>query len=130
MASDYDVLIVGGGHAGLSAGLTLYRHLHKVLIFDTGKPRDEWSQPTHVVSGWEGRQAKELRLTSRAELVRTGLVGFEDEEAVSVAKAENGFVITTVSGKKFAGKKLLIAVGSQNVFPSIPGYSDNYPELM
>jgi gliotoxin/aspirochlorine biosynthesis thioredoxin reductase len=130
MANEYDVLIIGGGHAGLSAGLTLYRHLHRVLIFDTGKPRDAWHQPTHVVSGWEGRQANELRVTGRAELISTGLVDFEDEEAVSVERAENLFVITTVSGKKFAGKKLLIAVGSQNVFPSIPGYSDNYPELM
>ncbi|KAI1422001.1 hypothetical protein F5Y12DRAFT_717865 [Xylaria sp. FL1777] len=126
----YDVLIVGGGHAGLSAALTLYRHLHRVLIFDTGKPRDAWSQPIHVVSGWEGRQAKELRLAARAELLSTGLIDFEDDEAISVVQVDSRFEVTTAQGKQFSGRKLLISIGSQNVFPNIPGFKENYPDLI
>ncbi|KAI3326350.1 hypothetical protein HD806DRAFT_490050 [Xylariaceae sp. AK1471] len=124
----YDVLIVGGGHAGLSAALTLYRHLHSVLILDTSKPRDAWSQPTHVVSGWEGRQAEALRATARIELANTGLVDFELDEAQSVRRVADGFEIITEGGKHFGGRKLLIAVGKGNVFPDIPGFAENYPE--
>ncbi|KAI0401586.1 hypothetical protein F4802DRAFT_422489 [Xylaria palmicola] len=124
----YDVLIVGGGQAGLSAALTLYRHLHSILIFDTSNPRDEWSQPTHIVSGWEGREAETLRATARIELTNTGLVDFEWGEASSVRRVDSVFEIVTEEGKRFGGRKLLMAVGKKNVFPDIPGFAENYPE--
>ncbi|KAI1823901.1 hypothetical protein F4861DRAFT_531270 [Xylaria intraflava] len=124
----YDVIIIGGSHGGLSAALTLYRHLYRVLILDAGKPRNEWSQPTHIVSGWEGRQAEDLRGVIRADLSNTGLVDFEHDTAIAVTRVNARFEIATEGGKSFTGDKLLIAVGKKNVFPDIPGYMENYPE--
>jgi gliotoxin/aspirochlorine biosynthesis thioredoxin reductase len=126
----YDVLIVGGGHAGLSAALTLYRQLHSVLIFDINKPRNAWNFPTHIVTGWEGQQAEELRATARAELAATGLVTILDREARAVQQTKEGFEIQDEQGGSWKGRKLLLAAGKRNVFPDIPGFADHYPERM
>ncbi|MCJ1380201.1 hypothetical protein MMC17_003304 [Xylographa soralifera] len=124
----YDVLIVGGGHAGLSAALTLYRQLHTSLIFDTLHPRNTWATPTHILAGWEGHQAEEVRAATRRELLETNLVTFRESEAQEVKRTDIGFEIVDSEGQHWAGKKLLIAAGKQNVFPDIPGYVENYPE--
>ncbi|KAL9084054.1 MAG: hypothetical protein Q9165_008255 [Trypethelium subeluteriae] len=128
--SQFDVLIVGGGHAGLSAALTLYRQLHTVLIFDRGSPRNAWPLPTHIVTGWEGRQAAKLREESRRELEETGLVTILKSGARAVERTKHDFEVEDDEGKRWKGRKLLIAVGKRNVFPEIAGYTDNYPERM
>ncbi|RYP43674.1 hypothetical protein DL768_009792 [Monosporascus sp. mg162] len=102
--------------------------LHTVLILDNGKPRNAWSLPTHVVSGWEGRQAEELRAIARAELMGTGLVSFTERAAQSVQQTNVGFEITDEQGARWIGRKILIAVGKRNIFPDIPGFVENYPE--
>ncbi|KAK8128009.1 hypothetical protein PG984_009117 [Apiospora sp. TS-2023a] len=82
----YDVIIIGGGHAGMSAVLTLYRYLYIYLILDTAKSRNAWPLPYHA----EGRKLEELRAASRAELLATGLVIFIDSEVVSFTRKSNG----------------------------------------
>lgn len=126
----YDVLIVGGGHAGLSAALTLYRQLHTSLIFDTQHPRNAWATPTHILTAWEGRHAEDLRAATRKELLETGLVSFRESEAREVKRTDIGFEIVDSGGQHWAGKKIIIAVGKEDVFPDIPGYVENYPERM
>ncbi|KAI0143693.1 hypothetical protein GGR57DRAFT_495109 [Xylariaceae sp. FL1272] len=123
----YDVLIIGGGPAGLSAALTLYRQLHTVMILDTAKPRNAFNESTHCVPGWGGKQAEDMREAAREELLQTGLVDFRKDEATAIQQDDKGFEVTTSTGNKFHGRKLLIAVGKQHNFPDIPGYLDNYP---
>ncbi|XXH04315.1 hypothetical protein Hte_010729 [Hypoxylon texense] len=125
MKITYDTIIVGGGHAGLSATLTLYRQLHSVLILDGRKPRNAWPLPTHAVSGWEGRQAEELRTVSRDELERTGLVTSIELEARSVQRVDYGFEMKDEPEGRWQGRKLLIATGKKNAFPDIPGFAEN-----
>ena len=126
----YDVLIVGGGHAGLSAALTMYRQLHTSLIFDVKQPRNAWVTPTHVLAGWEGHSAEDIRAAARKELLETGLVTFRESEARTVKKTDIGFEVVDGEGQRWIGKKLLIATGKQNIFPDIPGYAENYPDRM
>ncbi|KAF2690574.1 FAD/NAD(P)-binding domain-containing protein [Lentithecium fluviatile CBS 122367] len=126
---DADVLILGGGHAGLSGALTLVRHQHDILIFDNGSPRNRWDTPMHVLPTWEHRSPKAFRERSRRELQSTGLVKFVDEKIVKTErKNESLFHVTSSSGKKWSGRKLMVAVGSEFVYPDIPGYGENFPE--
>lgn len=112
----------------MSAALTLYRQLHTVLILDDNKPRNTWLLQTHVLSGWEGRQAEDLRAVSREELARTGLVTFIEREARSAQRIDDGFEIEDEQEGLWRGRKLLISVGKKNIFPEIPGFAENYPE--
>ncbi|KAF2014417.1 FAD/NAD(P)-binding domain-containing protein [Aaosphaeria arxii CBS 175.79] len=124
-----DVLILGGSHAGLSGALTLARHQHDIIVFDDSKPRNWWNTPMHVLPTWEHRSPSDLRRTSRRELQSTGLVTFVEEKIVKVEKEHDSlFHATGSSGKKWSGKKLLVAIGNEFDYPDIPGYKDNFPD--
>lgn len=126
-----DVLILGGGHAGLSGALTLTRHQHDVIIFDDDSPRNRWNTPVHVLPTWEHQQPRKLRESSRRELQSSGLVTFVDERIVEVVKEHDSlFHATGSSGKVWTGRKLLLAMGAEFLYPSIPGYAENFPERM
>lgn len=128
---DADVLILGGGHAGLSGALTLTRHQHDVLIFDDKAPRNRWDTPVHVLPTWEHQYPTKLRESSRRELQSTGLVKFVDERIVKVEKKNDSlFYATSTSGKSWTGRKLLLAIGAEFRYPDIPGYVENFPQRM
>lgn len=94
-----DVLIVGGGHAGLSAALTLYRALHTSVIFDTHRPRNWYSSPVRLMPIWEHQDPESFRETSRAELRESGLSRFVDAGIERVGKLDNGlFQIVDING--------------------------------
>ena len=127
----FDVLIIGGGAAGLSAASTLYRQQHDVRIFDYGKPRNEWNTPTRILPGWEGKTPSNFLKASRKELERTGMVDFSHAEVETIEKKENGlFHVTTSDGEVSIGRKILLSMGVKFAFPDIPGYLDNFPERM
>lgn len=126
-----NVLIVGGGHAGLSAALTLVRHQHDVIVFDDKAPRDRWDSPMHVLPTWEYRNPSKLLASSRRELSKSGLVTFVDEKIVKVEKHnESLFHVTSSRGQQWSGRKLLIATGAEFDYPNIPGYNESFPEKM
>jgi thioredoxin reductase len=126
-----DVLILGGSHAGLSGALTLARHQHDSIVFDDSKPRNWWNTPTHVLPTWEHQSPNDLRIASRRELQSTGLVKFVDERIVKIEK-ENDYLFhaTSSSGKRWSGKKILVATGNEFDYPDISGYMDSFPEKM
>ncbi|KAI1322271.1 thioredoxin reductase [Xylariaceae sp. FL0255] len=122
-----DVLIIGGGHAGLSAALTTYRALLKTTIFDTQEPRNSWNTEIHLMPTWDSKTLSENLAASRRELEKTGLVDFVNARIQSVEKMVDGtFKATDATGKQWIGRKVLLAFGSSNVFPSIPGYAESF----
>ncbi|KAF2259672.1 thioredoxin reductase glit [Lojkania enalia] len=126
---DGDVLIIGGGHAGLSGASTLVRHQHNVIVFDDGKPRNKWDTPIHVVPTFDGQKPSDLRKASRRELQKSGLVKFVDERVVKLEKQHDSlFHATTLNGTRWTGRKVLLAPGVEFSFPDISGYKEHFPE--
>ncbi|KAF3058466.1 hypothetical protein GL218_05718 [Daldinia childiae] len=126
-----DVLIIGGSHAGLSAALTLARHQIDVLIFDSNAPRNKWKTPTHVLPTWENQSPDELRRVSRKELSKTGLARFVNAQITTIKKPglnRTFFEVGDAYGKSWRGRKLLLAMGVEFVFPEIKGYEENFPD--
>jgi thioredoxin reductase len=126
-----DVMIIGGGPAGLSAATTLYRHKHTIRIFDHGKPRNSWNTRTRALPGFEGIKPSEFRERSKKELDKTGLVDFVAEEVTNISRRDNGlFYVQTSNGMEWSGRKVLLAMGVHFQFLDIPGYQDCFPERM
>ncbi|KAK7746480.1 hypothetical protein SLS53_002439 [Cytospora paraplurivora] len=94
----YDVLVVGGGPAGLSAALTLSRALHSVVVFDSGVYRNQKAQFMHTVPTWDHRSPAEYRAAARQELsTRYNTVTFHEAEVSNITKNNNGlFEASTV----------------------------------
>ncbi|KAL3429987.1 hypothetical protein BDV09DRAFT_189661 [Aspergillus tetrazonus] len=116
MDSPVDVLIIGGGPAGLTAALTLVRQNHSAVLFDSGIYRNRDAEHMHMAPGWDHRDPSEFRTKGRSEIL-------EHYETVKIVKTH----LTTahkINNSAWQGRKVILATGSQDIFPDIPGYAE------
>src|ERR1043166_2915569 len=122
----YDIAIVGGGPAGLSAGLWSARYLHRTVVIDSGDPRN-WE--TRGVNGYLALPKvtpAELRGRGREDC-RTYGVDLVDAEVVTVsAEAEDRFLLRLRAGARLRARRILLAYGLRDVWPDIPGLTRIY----
>ena len=123
----YDVIIVGAGPAGLSAALMLGRSRRRVLVCDSGTPRNAASHALHGYLTRDGIRPAEFRRLAREELREYDCVEIRDI-AVADAKCrpDGGFHITLVTGEELVCRKLLIATGVLDNVPDVPGMRELY----
>lgn len=119
-----DVIIVGGGPAGLSAALILGRCRRKVLLFDNGRPRNAYSNGMHGYLSRDGISPQEFLTISTNELKSYPNVRIINAEVTEASKSEGIFHLKTADEKKYKSKKLLIATGVVDSIPVIDGIGD------
>jgi thioredoxin reductase len=123
----YDVIIVGAGPAGLSAALLLGRSRRRVLVFDTGRPRNAASQAIHGFLSRDGVNPHEFLRLSREQLRQYDTVTLRDAEVVAAAcEGNTRFTVTLATGETLVSRKLLIATGVVDHLPDIGGFHDLY----
>lgn len=120
----YDVLVVGGGPAGLNAALVAGRQRRDVLLLDSGEPRNAPAAEMHMLVSRDGFPPAELRRIGREQLA--AYPGVETREAlVSTAEREGGgFALTLADGTRVLGRKLVIATGQVDVLDQVEGLSE------
>ncbi len=124
--SSYDVAIVGGGPAGLTAALWLARYLRKVVLIDAGDPRNWETRGIHGYLGLEGITSPELRTRGRDEARRFGAV-FIDATVSRVDRVDDDrFRVTLDDGVSVIAERLLLAIGVRDDWPDIPGLDRCY----
>jgi thioredoxin reductase len=124
MKNQYDVIIIGGSYAGLSAAMSLARSLRNVLVIDSGKPCNEQTPHSHNFLTQDGKTPKEISAIAREQVEKYLAVQFHKGFAKSGIKTENGFEITTEKGDKFESKKLIFATGIIDEIPNIKGFQE------
>jgi thioredoxin reductase len=128
MKSDprFDIGIVGGGPAGLSAAIWSARYLHSVVLVDSGDPRNWETRGINGFLGFEGIRPSELRARGRdvcrdlgVELIDAIVLRVEQER-------DDEFVICMEGGGKTIARRLLLGIGIRDVWPDIPGLEHVY----
>jgi thioredoxin reductase len=118
----HDVCIVGAGPAGLSAALILGRCRRKVVVFDSGKPRNAASRGLHGFITRDGAHPMQLRHLAREELARYPTVEVRDQTVLHVARAGFGFETHLEGGERVRSRILLLATGRDDELPPRPGF--------
>jgi thioredoxin reductase len=121
----FDVIVAGGGPAGLSGALMLARCRRKVLVCDLGQPRNRRSRALHGFLTRDGIAPTELNELGRQEVLRYGV----DVRATGITTARligNGLRASLADGSDEEARFLLIATGVIDDLPAIPGLIDCY----
>jgi thioredoxin reductase (NADPH) len=121
----FDVAIAGGGPAGLSAAIWLSRYLHRVVLVDSGDPRNWETRGVNGFLGLPGVRPSELRASGRDEARRYDAV-LVDDTIETAAPAGDEFEISLHSGARYRARRLLLAIGLKDVWPDIPGLERAY----
>jgi thioredoxin reductase len=123
MRSDsYDVVVVGGGAAGLSAALVLGRARRRVAVVDAGTPRNAPASHMQGFLSRDGMPPGDLLAAGRAEATGYGVELVDDR----VAEVASGFTLRLAGGRSLAARRLLLATGAVDELPDIPGARERW----
>lgn len=126
----YDVAIVGGGPAGLTAALWLARYLHSVVLIDSGDPRNWETRGINGFLGSHGVRSPDLRAHGRRDAEQYGAT-LVDGRVTSVKNTNSErFTLNLADGRAFEARRMLLAMGIKDVWPRIPGLSECYGETV
>ena len=132
----YDAIILGGGPAGLSAALALARVRRSVLVLSHNEFRNGGVTAMHNVLSRDGIHPDDFRKISREQIEAYGPgIQFIEGEAMRlrqkmVKDGYSGFEVEDEKSRIWKSKKLILAMGSRDIFPDVEGYKDNWPENM
>lgn len=120
MEKTYDVVVVGGGAAGLSAAVALARSRRSVLVVDAGEPRNAPAGHVHNYLGREGTPPAELFAAGRTELARYGGEVVTDT-VVGARRDDVGFHVELADSGSVRARRLLVATGVVDELPDVAG---------
>ena len=126
--NQYDVLIVGGGAAGLSAALVLSRARRRVVVVDSGAPRNAPAAHMQGFLSRDGMPPAELLATGRSEVMAYGgeIVSATVEQLLETGADEPAFVAQLVDGTRLIGRRVLVTTGLRDELPDVPGLRDRW----
>ena len=122
---EWDAIIIGGGFAGLSAAYMLGRARRRVLIIDSGEPRNRFAEHMHGVLGRDGHSPLALLADGRRELDEYGVV-FRTDAATSATRTSTGFAVATADGTTTTARRLLVTSGIRDELPAIDGLVEQW----
>ncbi|MEU6668529.1 NAD(P)/FAD-dependent oxidoreductase [Streptomyces sp. NPDC046727] len=124
MTEKYEVVVVGGGAAGLSAALVLGRARRRTLVVDAGEPRNAPSAHLQGYLSRDGMSPAEFLAVGREEIARYGVELVRDR-VVDAARDED-FTVVLAGGRTVRARQLVIATGLKDELPPVPGLAERF----
>ncbi|MET3776829.1 thioredoxin reductase [Rhizobium alvei] len=120
----FDVVVIGGGFAGVSAAMPLVRARKQVLLVDGARPRNRFTHASHGFLGQDGVSPFAIRATALAQLARYPGFSIIEREVMSARPEEKGFRLALDDGRAVMAKKLILACGVTARFPKYPVFAN------
>ncbi|CAL9385178.1 NAD(P)/FAD-dependent oxidoreductase [Streptomyces griseomycini] len=120
----YDVVVVGGGAAGLSAALVLGRARRRTLVVDAGEPRNAPSSHMQGYLSRDGMSPAEFLAAGREEIARYGVELVRDR-VTDVSRGED-FTVVLGTGRTVRARRLVVATGLKDELPAVPGVAERF----
>jgi thioredoxin reductase len=124
--NNFDVVVIGGGAAGLSAALVLSRARRKLLVVDSGTPRNAPAAHMHGFLSRDGLPPSELSAIGRDEVKRYGASIVAGVVTEVDRRDDNGFSVLLSDGQRISARQILVATGLRDELPDIPGLRDRW----
>jgi len=122
--NQYEVIIIGGSYAGLSAALALGRSSRRTLIIDNGKPCNRNAPHSHNFITHDGVAPHVIAEKAREQVLKYDTISFESGLVVGGKKISDGFQVQTSAGATYEAKRLLLATGVKDLMLPIPGFEE------
>lgn len=126
MSETYDVLVIGGGPAGLSAALMLGRCRRSVLVVDEGRPRNRSSPHMHGFLSRDGIPPIEFLEICRRDLQKYSTVRYHKGKVESLFRDGAGYAGILEDGSEVASRMVLLAMGIVDELPAVPNINEFY----
>lgn len=125
-SNSMDVVIIGGGAAGLNAALVLGRARRMVTVIDEELPRNRVTNESHGFLTRDGISPTEFRRISKEQILKYPTVSFKTETVIAVSGSNGNFRVETESGSIIQSRKVLFATGMKDILPNIEGLAEVY----
>lgn len=122
----YDVIIVGGSYAGLSAGLQLARARRKVLVIDGGLRRNRFAATSHGFLSQDGQAPHVIAAEGRSQLMEYPSVNWVHDNVLEVGGQWDGFSVRSQCNGVFQARRLILATGIVDQLPAIEGLKERW----
>ena len=121
-----DVIIIGGSFAGLAAALQLGRAGRKVIVLDTGRPRNRFAGHSHGLLGHDHKPPLDILAEARQQLARYPTIKLVRARADSVSGAIDDFNVHTSEGESLGARRLILSYGVADQMPDVPGFAESW----
>lgn len=122
----YDVIIIGGGFAGLAAAMPLVRARRQVMLVDAGRPRNRFAAHSHGFLGQDGVAPAEIRARGLAELSAYPTFTLVEGSVETVMGEVDDFTLCLTDDSRYQGRRLILATGVQDELPPLPGLRERW----
>lgn len=123
---DFDVIVIGGSYAGLSAALQLARARRRILVIDNGQRRNRFAENSYGFLTQDGSTAAGIAAVGRAQLEEYPNVAWETETAISACGEKGHFEVKFLEGGAATAQRLVLATGVADVLPPIIGLAERW----
>ncbi|KAK5050096.1 hypothetical protein LTR84_004216 [Exophiala bonariae] len=125
--TDFEVIIIGGGPAGLSALSGLARVRRTALLIDSGEYRNGATRHAHDIIGSDGVTPAYFRAAARDQISLYPTVSMQNGTIVDIQKInDTSFMVTDATGKAYTSQKIVLATGIKDLVPTTPGLPENW----